>query len=189
LIVKLCIQHDTVARQIADACYFRTRQASGDVSDDSALESDVSSLVDSEDGRRSPTPTWRRRGNTRGSPRGSAAAARRDVTRRRGGRRTAAPRRDRMLLREWLQTQADRGGTAVDWCNRERTMIRIPWKHGSRSGWTIDDCRLYRAWALYTGTYIGPAPILSVFFALIVHSELKSVHPGFPVAFIFLSTS
>jgi len=28
------------------------------------------------------------------------------------------------------------------------------------------------------------APILSVFRALIVHSELKSVHPGFPVAFI-----
>jgi len=28
------------------------------------------------------------------------------------------------------------------------------------------------------------APILSVFPALIVHSELKSVHPGFPVAFI-----
>ena len=27
--------------------------------------------------------------------------------------------------------------------------------------------------------------ILSVFPALIVHSELKSVHPGFPVAFIF----
>ena len=26
-------------------------------------------------------------------------------------------------------------------------------------------------------------PILSVFPALIVHSELKSVHPGFPVAF------
>ena len=28
-------------------------------------------------------------------------------------------------------------------------------------------------------------PILSVFPALIVHSELKSVHPGFLVAFIF----
>jgi len=28
-------------------------------------------------------------------------------------------------------------------------------------------------------------PILSVFPARIVHSELKSVHPGFPVAFIF----
>ena len=30
-----------------------------------------------------------------------------------------------------------------------------------------------------------PGPILSVFPARIVHSELKSVHPGFPVAFIF----
>jgi len=29
------------------------------------------------------------------------------------------------------------------------------------------------------------APILSVFPALTVHSELKSVHPGFPVALIF----
>jgi len=28
-------------------------------------------------------------------------------------------------------------------------------------------------------------PILSVFPALMVHSELKSVHPGLPVAFIF----
>jgi len=27
---------------------------------------------------------------------------------------------------------------------------------------------------------------LRVFPALIVHSELKSVHPGFPVAFIFM---
>jgi len=32
---------------------------------------------------------------------------------------------------------------------------------------------------------VQPGPILSVFPALIVHSELKSVHPGFPVAFIF----
>ena len=32
---------------------------------------------------------------------------------------------------------------------------------------------------------ISAGPILSVFFAPIVYSELKSVHPGFPVAFIF----
>ena len=31
---------------------------------------------------------------------------------------------------------------------------------------------------------MAAGPILSVFPALIVHSELKSVHPGFPVAFI-----
>jgi len=32
---------------------------------------------------------------------------------------------------------------------------------------------------------VTSVPILSVFRALIVHSELKSVHAGFPVAFIF----
>ena len=37
-----------------------------------------------------------------------------------------------------------------------------------------------------TAADTGPGPILSVFPpALIAHSELKSVHPGFPVAFIF----
>jgi len=33
--------------------------------------------------------------------------------------------------------------------------------------------------------HFDSVPILSVFPALIVHSELKSMHPGFPVAFIF----
>jgi len=45
-------------------------------------------------------------------------------------------------------------------------------------------------WTIVVFTWCDSAgPILSVFPALIVHSELKSVHPGFPVAFIFLSTS
>jgi len=62
-----------------------------------------------------------------------------------------------MLMRDWLQQQADRRSIPnMDWCNRERTMIRIPWKHGSRSGWTIEDCQLYRAWAQYTGRYMSP---------------------------------
>ena len=34
-------------------------------------------------------------------------------------------------------------------------------------------------------SHLSAGPILSVFSALIVHSELKSAHPGFPVAFIF----
>jgi len=40
----------------------------------------------------------------------------------------------------------------------------------------------YRSTSSY---HIISGPILSVLPALIVHSELKSVHPGFPVAFIF----
>jgi len=41
------------------------------------------------------------------------------------------------------------------------------------------------AWTRLNISKHTSGPILSVFFALIVHSELKSVHPGFPVAFIF----
>jgi len=33
--------------------------------------------------------------------------------------------------------------------------------------------------------FVSAGPILSVFSALIVHSELKSMQNGFPVAFIF----
>ena len=29
----------------------------------------------------------------------------------------------------------------------------IPWKHGSRHGWSVDDAALFQAWALYTGKY------------------------------------
>ena len=32
--------------------------------------------------------------------------------------------------------------------------FRIPWKHGSRHGWSEkDDAALFRAWATYTGKY------------------------------------
>lgn len=57
-----------------------------------------------------------------------------------------------MLMRQWLQQQAH-GGTipGLYWYDDRRTQIRIPWKHGSRTGWTVDDCRPYQAWAAYTG--------------------------------------
>lgn len=126
----------------------RKRLASGDVSDDSALESDTSSLTDGEtgsDGARSPPRAQGSRGagprSSRRAPTGSAAP------------RRCSMRGDRMLMRDWLQAQADRKRFPnMHWCNAEHTMIRIPWKHGSRSGWTIEDCKLYRAWAKYTGT-------------------------------------
>ena len=48
---------------------------------------------------------------------------------------------------------------------------------GSARPRTTMEVGAYAAWKA--------GPILSVFPALIVHSELKSVHPRFPVAFIF----
>ena len=44
---------------------------------------------------------------------------------------------------------------------------------------------IYTDFAKAFATVPHTGPILSVFPALFVHSELKSVHPGFPVAFIF----
>jgi len=35
---------------------------------------------------------------------------------------------------------------------KERT-FRVPCKHGSRHGWSVDDAALFQAWALYTGKY------------------------------------
>jgi len=51
-----------------------------------------------------------------------------------------------------------------------------------------------RVWAGFLNVPISAASVATRayskrVFALIVHSELKSVHPGFPVAFIFFSTS
>jgi len=48
---------------------------------------------------------------------------------------------------------------------------------------TIRSCTSFPQTEMYN--HCIAVPILSVFPALIVHSELKSVHPGYPVAFIF----
>ena len=61
-------------------------------------------------------------------------------------------RKDRMLMRPWLVSMADRNMIAhLSWYNEERTLIKIPWKHGSRSCWTLEDCQLFREWAKHTG--------------------------------------
>lgn len=137
----------------------RTRLTSYDVSDDSAVESDVSSLADGDSSEDcSSPPRSKSRRDVTWSPRSRACAVRktpfRSVTSSSTSSRDkrSSMRKDRMLMRDWLQTQADRRSIPnMEWCNRQRTMIRVPWKHGSRSGWTIDDCQLYRAWAEYTG--------------------------------------
>jgi len=61
------------------------------------------------------------------------------------------------------------------------------WLHRPRwVGWLVRylDIYLFYVYDRHHGNLL-PGPILSVFFALIVHYELKSVHPGFPVEFIF----
>jgi len=65
---------------------------------------------------------------------------------------TTVSRKDRLLMRPWLVLMADNRIIAnMSWYNEEKTMIKIPWKHASKSGWTMDDCQLYREWAKHTG--------------------------------------
>lgn len=131
----------------------RKRTYSNYVSDDSAVEADLDSGSDSE--------------STRGRPLGPSKAKRFrvDVVKS-GGVYEVDPRADcchgdaesfaregqKLLMRQWLQIQADQGTIpGLVWIDEKKTQIRIPWKHGSRTGWTIDDCRVYRAWATHTG--------------------------------------
>lgn len=52
------------------------------------------------------------------------------------------------LLIPWLIEQIDSGRyPGVHWTNQERTEFCIPWKHGLRQDSSVDDVRIFRAWA------------------------------------------
>ncbi|XP_063969173.1 uncharacterized protein LOC129281651 isoform X1 [Lytechinus pictus] len=62
---------------------------------------------------------------------------------------------ERLRLREWLkkmiETQAIQG---LYWIDKERQIVKIPWKHAARHGWSRDkDACLFRAWAIHTKKY------------------------------------
>ncbi|XP_020617859.1 interferon regulatory factor 4-like [Orbicella faveolata] len=62
--------------------------------------------------------------------------------------------RKKLRLRDWLVQKINEGKYGLRWVGdpKERT-FRVPWKHGSRHGWSVDDAALFQAWALYTGKY------------------------------------
>lgn len=64
----------------------------------------------------------------------------------------------RLLLRQWLEQQVDKGDiSGLVWINPSvdvgyKTMIRIPWTHGSRQGFDdVKDVCLFERWAMHTG--------------------------------------
>jgi len=59
-----------------------------------------------------------------------------------------------MLLREWLERKANKGDLpGLQWHDKSRRLVRISWKHGSKSGWTADDSQVFISWAQCTGWY------------------------------------
>lgn len=67
---------------------------------------------------------------------------------------------NRMLLRDWLVEQTNGGCVpGLEWLDKEKTLIKVPWTHASRHGWdeNKDSC-LFRAWAIYTERYNSSPP-------------------------------
>jgi len=57
-----------------------------------------------------------------------------------------------MLMREWLERKANKGNlSGLQWHDKSRQMVRISWKHGSKSGWTSNDSQVFISWARCTG--------------------------------------
>ena len=62
--------------------------------------------------------------------------------------------RKRLRLRDWLVQKINEGKYGLRWeGDPKKRTFRVPWKHGSRRGWSLDDAALFQAWALYTGKY------------------------------------
>lgn len=58
----------------------------------------------------------------------------------------------RVRMRKWLINQVSSGRyIGLKWIDKDKTLLRIPWKHGSRSGWSVEDGKLFESWAVQSG--------------------------------------
>ena len=57
-----------------------------------------------------------------------------------------------ILMRDWLERKANRGDLpGLQWHDKSQQLVKISWKHGSKSGWTSDDAHVFISWARCTG--------------------------------------
>nr|XP_028558674.1 LOW QUALITY PROTEIN: interferon regulatory factor 3 [Podarcis muralis] len=60
----------------------------------------------------------------------------------------------RPLIVPWLMEQLDaRRYPGLSWLNPERTLFRVPWKHGSRQNILDEDFQLFEDWAIARGRH------------------------------------
>ncbi|XP_033026465.1 interferon regulatory factor 3 [Lacerta agilis] len=60
----------------------------------------------------------------------------------------------RPLIVPWLMEQLDtQRYPGLSWLNPERTLFRVPWKHGSRQSICYEDFQLFEDWAIARGRY------------------------------------
>ena len=70
-----------------------------------------------------------------------------------------------VLMREWLERKANKGNLAgLQWYDKSRRMVKISWKHGSKSCWTHSDSQVFISWARCTGSelFIAVTSVITV---------------------------
>lgn len=62
---------------------------------------------------------------------------------------------ERMRLRPWLIKMIEEQKIpGLEWEDKEKQTVKIPWKHAARHGWIKDrDASLFKAWAIHTKKY------------------------------------
>ncbi|XP_071829376.1 uncharacterized protein [Apostichopus japonicus] len=62
---------------------------------------------------------------------------------------------ERMRLRPWLTKMIEEQKIpGLEWEDKDKQTVKIPWKHAARHGWIKDrDASLFKAWAIHTKKY------------------------------------
>ncbi|XP_036369206.1 interferon regulatory factor 2 isoform X1 [Octopus sinensis] len=60
----------------------------------------------------------------------------------------------KIRMRDWLTNLLDsKSIPGLEWLDKNKQIFRIPWKHGSRQTWKVDDADLFVRWAEHGGKY------------------------------------
>ena len=80
-------------------------------------------------------------------------------------------RENKQLLRTWLIQVANQENIpGLTWMNKEKTLLKIPWTHGSRQGFDIqkDSC-LFQKWAVHSSEYFDLWLYINLWFCGYAH--------------------
>jgi len=63
-------------------------------------------------------------------------------------------RRDRVLLRPWLENMLENGSIpGLEWFDKDRMMFKVPWKHRSKKDWSLRHSSVFLVCHLLQSVY------------------------------------
>jgi len=67
---------------------------------------------------------------------------------------TSYERRDRLLLRPWLENMLENGCIpGLEWFDKDRMMFKVPWKHHSKKDWSLRDSSVFLVRLTYLAVF------------------------------------